>query len=42
MTNTELYYARTGNSLRAAIAVELAELEVRKRELKFAPRCAGN
>lgn len=33
MSDTTLYYARTGNSLRAAIAVELAGIEVRKREL---------
>ena len=35
MSEAELYYARTGNSLRAAIAVELAGLEVRKHELNL-------
>jgi len=35
MSDTTLYYARTGNSLRAAIAVELAELEVRKRAMNL-------
>lgn len=33
MPDATLYYARTGNSLRAAIAVELAGLEVRKHPL---------
>ena len=34
MSNIDLYYARSGNSLRAAIAVELAGLDVQKHELK--------
>lgn len=38
MPDIELYYARTGNSLRAAIAVELAALEVRKCELNLASK----
>jgi len=33
MPDTTLYYARTGNSLRAAIAVELAEIAVDKRAM---------
>ncbi|MDD9811440.1 MAG: glutathione S-transferase family protein [Gammaproteobacteria bacterium] len=36
MPDTTLYYARTGNSLRAAVAVELAGIEARKRELNLA------
>lgn len=35
MPDTTLYYARSGNSLRAAIAVELAAVEVRKHELNL-------
>ena len=35
MFDAELYYARTGNSLRAVIAVELAGIEVRKHELNL-------
>jgi len=35
MPDTTLYYARTGNSLRAAIAVELAGLEVHKHPLNL-------
>lgn len=34
-TERELYRSRTGNSLRAAIAVELAGLDVRRQELNF-------
>lgn len=36
MPDTTLYYARTGNSLRAAMAVELAGIEVRKHEMNLA------
>lgn len=35
MSDTTLYYARTGNSLRAAIAVELAGVEVQKHPLNL-------